>query len=53
MQLKQLYLYVLAFVATQNGVSLPLIGLCHINVKPIWIFCHNITLMLANTLVKM
>jgi hypothetical protein len=24
---------VFAFVATQNGVSMPLIGLCHINVN--------------------
>jgi hypothetical protein len=31
--LKKLDIYVLAFVATQNGVSLPLIGSCRINAQ--------------------
>jgi len=30
------------FVATQNGVSMSLIGLCHINVNLIWIFGHKV-----------
>jgi hypothetical protein len=42
----------LAFIATKNGVSMTLIGLCRINVNPIWIFVHNITLMLVGALVK-
>jgi len=33
MQLKKLNIYVLVYVATQNGVSMSLIGLCHINVN--------------------
>jgi hypothetical protein len=41
MQLKNL-IYVFAFVATQNGVLMPLIGLCHINANQIWIFGHNV-----------
>ncbi len=53
MRLKELDIYVFAFVATQNDVSMPLIGLCHINANPIWIFGQNIRLMLASTLVKM
>jgi hypothetical protein len=53
MQLKKLDIYVFAFVTTQNGVSMPLIGLCHINANPIWIFVHNIILTLVSTLVKM
>jgi hypothetical protein len=42
MQLKKLDIYVFVFVAIQNGVSMSLIGLCHINVNSIWIFGHNV-----------
>jgi hypothetical protein len=42
MQLKKLDTYVFVFVVIQNGVSMSLIGLCHINVNPIWIFGHNV-----------
>ncbi len=47
-----LHIYVLAFVATKNGVSMTLIGLCHINANPIWIYVHNLTLLLGGALVK-
>jgi hypothetical protein len=42
MQSKKLDIYVVAFVAIENGVSMSLIGLCHININPIWIFGHNV-----------
>jgi hypothetical protein len=42
MQLKNLNIYAFAFVATQNGVLMPLIGLCHINANQLWIFGHNV-----------
>ncbi len=45
-------IYVFIFVAIKNDVSMSLIDLYQINVNPIWIFNHNITLMLANALVK-
>jgi hypothetical protein len=41
------------FVATQNGVSMSLIGFGYINANPIWIFGHNLTLVLTDALVKM
>jgi len=30
------------FSCNPNGVSMPLIGVCHINANPIWIFGHNV-----------
>jgi len=42
MQLKNLNIHAFAFVATQNGVLMPLIGLCHINANQIWIFGYNV-----------